>query len=484
MILATLWAWFEEHDGPKIYWMNGMAGTGKTTIAYTLCERLNAARQLGASFFCSRSLPDCRDARRIVPTIAYQLARFSRPFQAVLCQVLASEPDVGTYTISDQFETLLRKPLLEVNHTFPGDVVIVIDALDECTDAESAQLILNVLFRSVAELPIKFFVTCRPEPSVHEKLHSQDDRTRSVLHLHDVEESLVQADIETYLNAELASISPSPEQIQLLANRAGKLFIYAATAVRYIRPRGLKVDHRKRLKAMLAMTSGSQSKAHVEIDALYAVILEAAMDDTHLEPEEIENIRIVLRTVLCAREPLTTEALAALLRLENEDATRSSLEPLRSVLHVPERGGLVSTLHASFPDYMLSRERSGQFFCDLESHSELLSRRCFELMADSLSFNICNLESSYVLDEEVPDLSARIDEYISPQLFYACRYWSEHIEHTGISDELYSLVDSFLSRRLLFWVEVLNLKKCIGAGGLMLVQGYNWLKVSECFGNI
>jgi hypothetical protein len=82
-----------------------------------------------------------------------------------------------------------------------------------------------MLFRYATELPIKFFVTCRPVPSVHENLRSQDALTRSVLHLHDVEESLVQADIETYLNSELPSISPSTEQVKLLASRAGKLFI-------------------------------------------------------------------------------------------------------------------------------------------------------------------------------------------------------------------------------------------------------------------
>jgi hypothetical protein len=118
--------------------MNEMAGTGKTTIAYTLCKRLNTTHQLAASFFCSRSLPDCRDAARILPTIAYQLARFSHPFQEALCQVLAVDPDIGVYDIMDQFEKLLRNPLVEVKRTFPDNVVVVIDALDECADAKSA----------------------------------------------------------------------------------------------------------------------------------------------------------------------------------------------------------------------------------------------------------------------------------------------------------------------------------------------------------
>jgi hypothetical protein len=98
--------------------MNGMAGTGKRTIAYTCCERINAARLLGASFFCNRSLPDCRDAGRIVPTIAYQLARFSHPFQELLCQILSIEPDIGPYNASDQFEMLLQKPPFKVKHAF------------------------------------------------------------------------------------------------------------------------------------------------------------------------------------------------------------------------------------------------------------------------------------------------------------------------------------------------------------------------------
>jgi hypothetical protein len=397
--------------------------------------------------------------------------------------VLAIDPDVGACDVSNQFERMLRKPLLEVKQTFPDDVVVVIDALDECTDAKSSQLVLDVLFRHVAELPIKFFVTCRPEPSVHKKLCSQDAHTRSVLHLHDVEESLVQADIETYLNAELEPISPSPEQVKLLASRAGKLFIYAATAVRYILPDGLAVDHHNRLMTMLETRSSSQNKAHDEIDELYSVILAAAMNNRRLEKEEVDRIRFILHTAICAREPMTAKALTALLRIKDERAARSALEPLRSVLHVPESSGVVSTLHASFPDYMLNRQRSGDFFCDLEVHSELLAQRCFETMVDSLRFNICNLESSYVFDEDVLDLTARIEEFILPQLFYACRYWSDHIERAGMSDKLSSLIDDFLSQRFLFWMEVLNLKQCINAGGPILLQAYRWLRVSGCLAN-
>jgi hypothetical protein len=76
--------------------MNGMAGTGKTEITYSLCLELECAHQLAPSFFYSRLLPECRDVARIVPTTAYQIARFSYPFQSALCEVLGNNPDVGT----------------------------------------------------------------------------------------------------------------------------------------------------------------------------------------------------------------------------------------------------------------------------------------------------------------------------------------------------------------------------------------------------
>jgi len=37
----------------RIFWLNGLAGTGKSTIAQTFAEMAFADGKLGASFFCS-----------------------------------------------------------------------------------------------------------------------------------------------------------------------------------------------------------------------------------------------------------------------------------------------------------------------------------------------------------------------------------------------------------------------------------------------
>jgi hypothetical protein len=359
-----------------------------------------------------------------------------------------------------------------------NNLVVVIDALDECDDSRAVQLVLDMLFRFAASLPLKFFVTSRPEPAIHSKMVSQDKGSHSILYLHEIEKSLVQADIELYLQEELAFMSPPSDQVKQLAEHAGNLFIYAATAVRYIRPDKTAVDHKQRLKAMLAIDSESQKK-HEQINTLYSAILSAALEDDNLEPKEKERIQLVLWTAVCAQEPVHVQTLAALAELSDEEQVLLALQPLRSVLHVSEHSGLISTLHASFPDYMFDRSRSKRFYCDEGSHSHMLARRCLEVMKKELRFNICDLESSLIPDSEVVDLQKRIEKNISPVLSYACRYWPDHLGRAAGSDELCAMVDEFLSQRLLFWMEVLNLKQCMvmGSGGLVKVQA--WLVVGD-----
>lgn len=165
-ILTDLNNWAHDPDMPPIYWMDGMAGMGKTTIVCTFSERLEEQKQLGASFFCTRTSPECRDANQIIPTIAYQLAQCSVPFQSALCEVLSHHRDISSAKIPKQFERLLKEPLLRVKDAIQDNLVVVIDALDECENRHGVGLILDALLEFADNLPLRFFVTSRPEPEV------------------------------------------------------------------------------------------------------------------------------------------------------------------------------------------------------------------------------------------------------------------------------------------------------------------------------
>lgn len=477
-ILTEMNNWSLNPDAPDMYLMSGMAGTGKTTIACSFSNSLEKRKQLAASFFCTRTSPECRDASKILPTIAYQLARYSIPFQSALCEVLGRDPDIGSKNIVKQFEQLLQQPLLKVKEAIPENLVVVVDALDECDDRRSVKLVLDMLLKFAPSLPLKFFVTSRPEPEIYIRMVTPSATSRTILHLHEIETSLVQADIELYLKEELSSISLTEDEIVQLATRSGNLFIYAATLVRYIQPAEGAIDPQLRLQSALALTSDSTSK-YAELDALYGAVLKAALERKGIDPAEVKNARAVLWTVLCVQEPIGVEALATLTGVNDSRRTLSALQPLRSVLHLSEANGLVSTLHASFPDFMFSEERSGQFFCDPTGHNQVLARRCFEVMKAELRFNICHLESSFVPDAKVEDLDSRVSKAISSTLAYSCRYWANHLELTTNSNHLSPVLGEFLSTRLLFWMEVLNLKQEIIRGLGMLVKAKRWLQVSQ-----
>ncbi|KAB5590219.1 Vegetative incompatibility protein HET-E-1 [Ceratobasidium theobromae] len=240
-------------------------------------------------------------------------------------------------------------------------------------------------------------------------------------------------------------------------------FIYAATAVRYIFADDVDVDTKGRLKKMLAVDFISNLRFG-HINRLYSTILVGVLDNQKFELDERERRKLALWTVVCVQKSVSINTLVALAGLVNEDQAWRAIQPLRSVLHVSTRNSSVSALHASFPDYLFDKTRSEKFFCDSKKHNQLVARRCFDIMKAQLKFNICDLEPPSVPDEETQDLKTRIEEKISQELFYVCRFWVDHLRLTEMSEELGSMLNEFLSQRLLFWMEVMNLKDCMITG--------------------
>ncbi|KIK58999.1 hypothetical protein GYMLUDRAFT_170361, partial [Collybiopsis luxurians FD-317 M1] len=134
-ILAEIDDWACNPHGSSGYWICGMAGTGKSTIAKSMCLILQEKNCLAGSFFCSRQIPECRDYRFIIPTLAYQLAQYSLEFNDHLGKLLAEDPDIVTKSPHVQVLELLVKPWMasiQARTMQSCTPVFVLDALDEC----------------------------------------------------------------------------------------------------------------------------------------------------------------------------------------------------------------------------------------------------------------------------------------------------------------------------------------------------------------
>ena len=115
-----------------MFWLNGLAGTGKSTIAQTFAEITFAEGKLGASFFCSWDFEDRSNIQAIFPTLAFQLAYRYPQFREQLLRVLRANPGIGRESLCSQMEKVIVGPLKAIR----APTLIIIDALDECKDKE------------------------------------------------------------------------------------------------------------------------------------------------------------------------------------------------------------------------------------------------------------------------------------------------------------------------------------------------------------
>jgi hypothetical protein len=236
--------WLGDEQGQRVFWLNGLAGTGKSTIAQTFAEIAFAEGKLGASFFCSRDSEDRSKIQAIFPTLAFQLAHQYPAFRDQLLQVLRTNSEIGCESLCSQLEKAIIGPL-KATHI---STLIIIDALDECKDDEPASAILSVLSRYVDEIPgVKFFITGRPEPRIRSGFRLKSLRPNTeILKLHEVERSSVDSDIRLFFRTRLAEIAktrsdcafaqdwPTSPDIDILCKKAAGLFIYASTVVKFV----------------------------------------------------------------------------------------------------------------------------------------------------------------------------------------------------------------------------------------------------------
>ena len=470
-VLLQIEQWLTDKHDQRIFWLNGLAGTGKSTIAQTFAEMGFADGELGASFFCSRDYEDRSNLKAIFPTLAFQLAHRYPQFREQLLPILKVNHDVERESLSSQLEKVIVRP-------FKGSQVstlIVIDALDECKDEEPASALLSVLSRYVHEIPgVKFFITGRPEPPIREGFRLKPlVPITDVLKLHDVKRSSVDEDIKLYLRIHLTKIRqtrsdcefpeewPDSDDIDILCKEAGGFFIYASTAVKFV---GSKYhDPTKRLDLII---SQSQGAAHERgVDFLYTQILELAFKDADLGDHELySTLRNVVGAVVLAIHPLSRKTLSGLLRNCGTSSDISvTLRFLHSLLNIPDNEDEpIRVFHKSLPDFLTNRTRckDDRFFVDPAVHHEDILFSCLDLMKKRLRKNICELEDYAVLGE-VKDLSDRRETHIGSSLEYACRFWARHLAGVPGSGpgakRVQEAIEEFFDKRLLCWFEVLSI---------------------------
>ena len=472
----TKWANDRSLASPRVFWLTGQAGSGKTTIAYTIAKRFeevgnaNQHTVLGGNFLCSRQFQETQAQTRILPTIVYQLAYKCKSYANALH--VADKFDAVNHDVSSQMKGLLVGPWQvseATRHPELSPYLIVIDALDEIKGDGGSTFLRNLLI-AINEYDLrglKFLVTSRSDPKVAALCESFT--TEAVCRLQDVPIEEAKSDIETYLKTQLPELAGSPEFAEL-GQRAGGLFIYAATAVKYLTPLDsiTAKEQTEMLNNFLSKSYESTSSSDtLLVDELYRQIMCDAF--SKLSGKVLARRLCTLYTFLCTAERTSASVAAALVPDGDDDAARAVLRDLHAVLYTQD--DRVFWYHASFPDFIFTQARSNfridktdfTFSCNESAHHSLLGKSCFCIMKSEksgLRFNMGNITSSFLFDRDnATVLSEQVNQSISPVLRYSSCYWTHHLPPPQliVTDNLCCCISEFLQIRVLFWIEAMNL---------------------------
>ncbi|KAM3075289.1 hypothetical protein ACMFMG_007269 [Clarireedia jacksonii] len=201
-LLQEIYHWADGKDERFIFWLNGLAGTGKSTIARTIAQRYNKEKRLGASFFFSRVSGDISHASKFITSLAEQLTSNIPSLQHYISDTITERSDITSQSLRDQWQQLVLRPLSRLNGSSSlFSYVLVIDALDECDNENDIRMILQLLAtaRELKTVQLRIFLTSRPEIPIRTGFNQIPNTERQSFVLHSISPAIVDHDISLFL---------------------------------------------------------------------------------------------------------------------------------------------------------------------------------------------------------------------------------------------------------------------------------------------
>ncbi|KAI0601484.1 WD40 repeat-like protein [Biscogniauxia sp. FL1348] len=498
-ILQRLQDWVKNDEGKLILWLHGMAGTGKSTIAQTVATALSRKTHfaddtrlpdnifLGATFFFKRDDVERSHAGVLFTTLAHQLAHRSLGLEWKIADAIKrASPSIGKQSLKSQWDELILKPLqtLRQETLQPKRLIFIIDAFDECHDKETmvmktdTQQIIHLLqeLEGLSEVQVRVLITSRHEDHIGEAFRNLRETSYDKLELRKIapcdQQSTKKDDITIFLERELSKIRikanserPSADDFHRLVEKAGGLFIYAATASKFLT--GCRPDLAERRLDRLLEGRTSDRSPESALNQIYSTVLDFYTRDMEEDEKQGEHLlKEILRVIVVLFKPLPVCSLAMFTESQPTapKEVEQSLEGIRSVIDLPEDPKLpVGLIHLSFYEFLLDKQRCEEtgFLVEPSTAHASLFDRCLDIMSDCLHMDMCGLQKPGTFSDEVP--SDLIQKCIPPHLQYACRYWVDHLMQiratqqgrNALADD--GKVHELFHKQFLSWVEALIL---------------------------
>jgi WD40 repeat protein len=437
-------------DGPRLLWIHGDPGQGKTMLVCGMIDHLGTAGlddNQPAYFFCQGSDERLSTGAAVLLGLIACLTE-SQP--SLMCHVRTKyaqhESEVfqgpGAWTKAVEiFNSILDDPSLQCQTIF-------IDALDECTKGRDA-LIHFIIDQSSRLEHIKWLVTSRRTPEIERSIKSSQQLIR--IDLDPTNASMLHS-IDRYIHTKVARLSKlmeydtqTAEEIKsYLRGHANGTYLWVAMACEQLIGAGS-------WEVLETLREFPQN-----LEDVYETML------SQIEPAHKKVSRAILAHALLTQRPLHREEMKAL--IEELD-----LVPLQSLEHVVARcrcflairNDLVYWIHQSARDFLLGQSMVSNIFPQGDIaivHYSIVSRS-LELINQKACRDMYGLKDPGSLAALVSTSPAGP---LAP-MAYSCIYWSYHLQECGprfLAQNhgcLRRAIETFMEQKFLYWVEAMSL---------------------------
>ncbi|ETV86902.1 hypothetical protein, variant [Aphanomyces astaci] len=395
------WVTSPPSNARRVFLLTGVIGSGKTALAAHIIQN---RPEVVAFHLASHEGEQTQNGRRCVLNLVYQLTTQLPAYANVLkSQKEPLEETVFVGNLADLVQELLIAPLERIA-TPPSTMVILIDGI-ECFPCADDNLVA-ILTASLNRWPawMRFVFTSREDPRVLSLLQAYMLPPIAL----DLACAQSKRDVRQYLDTALGShfdISPPmpPHVIDLLVDRTQGLFLYARHLVDSISSGQWNLDNLDNVPTTMG------GFLHQNFATQFPVVDKYKVD-----------VRPVLEVVCAAHEPLTLDALSAIMHFDVYQAQKLQSD-FGSLFHAGE-GGVILPFHLSLLDWLQDPRSAGDYFVDVCTGHERIGMWCYEEYTRSV-IDFSKLE--FELE------SSQLKSSTQRMQMYIVRHATDHLEKSN-----------------------------------------------------
>ena len=430
---------WRDSKNSRLLWVSAGPGCGKSVLAKALIDERKVCTKTTASTVCYFFFKDGQEQR----------TSGANALSALLHQ-LFEDTDLITYALDSyrshgkelpkRFSELWKILVKSAEDSQAGEVICVLDALDECEENSRLQLIDTLVqFFSHEQscqnssLRLKFLVTSRPYDKLEQNFQRLSDISTYVHFDGNKKSQTIGQEINLVIDAKIPHITGefSGEDRARISNRLKEMnnrtYLWLFLTIDIIENSPSNFSRKSDIHELL-------SSLPSEISDAYERILERSTDEV--------NARILLEIIVTARRPLSLkEANVAMAIATGNDSCRSQkdleLWPIRRFgstvknwcgLFVSVHNGKLFLIHQTAREFLTSRSdldcnKSPKWKgrLDMAAAHATMSRICLEYL------HFQDLASSYPIPPQSGDSQVYYDMKLKYRLFsYAANNWATH----------------------------------------------------------